>query len=65
MACYKHYLSNSIVTRLLEIFKEVCMRIKKTDNGFILIIKQLGVEEKYNSYDEAWKIGVSYFGGVA
>ncbi len=41
------------------------MRIKKTDNGYVLIIKQLNVEEKCSSYDEAWRMGVSYFGGVA
>lgn len=41
------------------------MRIKKTDNGYLLIIKQLHIEERCNSYDEALKLGMTYFGGVA
>lgn len=41
------------------------MRIRKVNDGFLLIIKQLNVEEKCSSYDEAWRMGVSYFGGVA
>lgn len=39
------------------------MKIKKIGTFFALIIKEKGIFESFESYDEAFKAGLSYFGG--